>query len=209
MAPIIYLHGFASGPGSHKACLFRDRFAAVGIELAVPDLSQGDFEHLTITGQLGVVERLAGGAPVALIGSSLGGYLAALYAARHPEVTRAVLMAPAFGFPRRFRELIGPAAAAAWEHTGWLDTYHYGEKRNCQLSYDLMTDGARYEDEPAVSQPVLILHGARDEVVPVRLSEAFAANRSNVQLEVLDSDHELLDALETLWQKARAFLLVS
>ena len=45
----IYLHGFASGPGSTKARFFRDRFAEAGRELRVPDLAAGDFEHLTIT----------------------------------------------------------------------------------------------------------------------------------------------------------------
>src|SRR5690348_17748458 len=53
------------------------------------------FEHLTISGQLGVLERTLQNEPVRLIGSSMGGYLAALYAARHPEVDRLVLLAPA------------------------------------------------------------------------------------------------------------------
>jgi len=204
----IYLHGFASGPGSHKACLFRERLAEHGIEVAVPDLAQGDFEHLTITSQLGVIERLAGGAPAVLIGSSMGGYLAALYAARHSEVTRAVLMAPAFSFARRFSEAIG-VDTADWQRTGVLDIYHYGERRNLLLSYDLIEDGMRYEDYPETTQPILILHGRRDAVVPVRLSEEFAARRPHVTIEVLDSDHEMLDVRDALWQKAAAFLLVS
>jgi predicted esterase YcpF (UPF0227 family) len=52
----IYLHGFASGPGSHKAQFFRERFADYGIELQIPDLAAGDFSGLTISGQLRVVE---------------------------------------------------------------------------------------------------------------------------------------------------------
>ena len=31
----------------------------------------------------------------------MGGYLAALYASRHPEIDRMVLLAPAFGFGTR------------------------------------------------------------------------------------------------------------
>src|SRR5712692_10702133 len=115
---ILYLHGFASGPASKKAAFFRARIP----ELDVPDLAQGDFEHLTITGQLAVIERLAAGEPVALIGSSLGGYLAALYAARHPEVSKLVLMAPAFGFLRRWSQ---SPDAAEWRRTGFLQVYHY------------------------------------------------------------------------------------
>src|SRR5437899_8000134 len=100
MTPIVYLHGFASGPQSSKAQFFRRKFAERGVTLRIPQLDEGDFEGLTISGQLGVIERAAAAAPVSLIGSSLGGYLGALYAARHPEVEWLVLLAPAFQFPR-------------------------------------------------------------------------------------------------------------
>ena len=95
MSRFVYLHGFASGPSSQKARFFRERFAELGIGLEIPDLAEGRFEQLTISGQLGVMERAIGGDPATLIGSSMGGYLAALYAARHPEVEKLVLLAPA------------------------------------------------------------------------------------------------------------------
>ena len=93
---ILYLHGFASGPTSQKARFFRDRFAEKGITLEIPELDGGDFEHLTIGRQLLIIENLAAGGPVSLIGSSMGGYLAALYASLHPETLKLVMMAPAF-----------------------------------------------------------------------------------------------------------------
>src|SRR6266567_609904 len=104
---LVYCHGFASSSKSHKAEAFRSAFRAKGFELAVPDLDGGDFEHLTISGQLRVIERtIAGlqnlGSGIALIGSSMGGYLAALHAASHDEVARLVLLAPAFDFARRW-----------------------------------------------------------------------------------------------------------
>jgi hypothetical protein len=101
MNRILYLHGFASSAASSKARFFAEHLRTAGAPIDIPDLAAGDFEHLTIGGQLRVIERAAAGDPVALMGSSLGGYLAALYAARHPEVTRVVLLAPAFGFARR------------------------------------------------------------------------------------------------------------
>ena len=96
MNRILYLHGFASSPASSKARFFAARLRAAGGRVEIPDLAAGDFEHLTITGQLRVIEQAAAGEPVALMGSSLGGYLAGLYAARHPEVSRVILLAPAF-----------------------------------------------------------------------------------------------------------------
>jgi len=97
----IYLHGFASAPTSRKAQFFREKFASKSIDVRIPALDEGDFTALTVGAQLKVVEREAAGASdVVLMGSSLGGYLSALYAARNPDqVSKLVLLAPAFGFP--------------------------------------------------------------------------------------------------------------
>lgn len=204
---VIYLHGFASGPGSKKAQYFRRCFSDAGVELLIPDLAEGDFEHLTITGQLAVVERLAAGRPVTLIGSSMGGYLAALYAARHPETERVVLLAPAFAFPTRWPESLGPEIMASWRKTGWMRLFHYGDGQERNLTYGLIEDGSRYEDFPAFTQPGLIFHGRNDTVVPSIASEHFAASRPNVRLQILDSDHELADVLPYLWNEMREFVL--
>ena len=51
-----------------------------------------------------MIDREAAAKPAILMGSSLGGYLAALYACQHPEIERLILLAPAFQFPRRWRE---------------------------------------------------------------------------------------------------------
>ena len=105
MTRIVYLHGFASSPHSSKAQFFLRKFAALGVPMEIPILDEGRFEELTISGQLAVIERAVGDQPAILIGSSLGGYLAALYANRHPaQVEKLVLLAPAFQFPRRWRE---------------------------------------------------------------------------------------------------------
>ena len=197
---VLYFHGFASGPQSKKAGFFRERIPW----LEVPDLTAGDFEHLTIGGQLDVIEDLAAGEPVSLIGSSMGGYLAALYAARHPEVAKLVLMAPAFGFAKRWPESV---EMKAWRKDGFLDVYHYGEKRNRKLSYGLIEDALQYEEFPDFGQPGKIFHGLQDSTVSPELSRAFAAAHPNVQLYLLDSDHELLNVLDAIWQATGPFLI--
>jgi pimeloyl-ACP methyl ester carboxylesterase len=202
----LYLHGFASSPASQKARFFRERLEAEGCRVEVPDLTEGDFENLTITRQLRVIEKAAAGRRVALIGSSLGGYLAALYAARHPETDRLLLLAPAFGFARRWAGALG-AELEEWKQKGSKMFFHYGERRYRPVSYRLIEDGLQYEDFPAASQPTLIFHGLRDSVVRPEWSLEFARNRPNVQVELVDSDHELLDSLELIWQRARNFLL--
>jgi uncharacterized protein len=204
---VLYLHGFASGPGSKKARFFRERFAEPGIAIEVPDLADGDFRGLTLTGQLRVIERLARGEPVSLLGSSMGGYLAALYAARHPEVQRLVLMAPAFCFLQRWTSTVGPEALDTWRTSGSLDVFHYGEGRRVPLGYQLVEDAEQYENYPDVRQPVLIFHGKNDAAVPVEYSEEFAKRHPNAELHVMNSDHELLNVLDEMWTATREFLL--
>jgi pimeloyl-ACP methyl ester carboxylesterase len=203
---IVYLHGFASGPTSKKAQFFRERFAELGIGLEIPDLAEGKFEQLTITGQLQVIERACRGEPVSLIGSSMGGYLAALYAARHPETEKLVLMAPAFCFASRWPETLGDEAMERWKHTGVLPVFHYGEGREMALGYQLMEDASQYEAYPRFQQPTLVFHGTNDSVVPPGYSIAFCQQNLTARLRLMESDHELLNVLDDMWMETQAFL---
>ena len=203
----VYLHGFASSPQSSKARYFRDRFAARGVALEVPALDAGDFEHLTVSRQLQVIAAAAGAGRSVLIGSSLGGYLAALYASLHPaQVDRLVLMAPALRFPSRWREGLPAPVLADWRRTGFREVFHYGTGGPRNLAWDLMADLERWPDDPDVRQPALILHGIHDPVVPLADSEAFAAARGNVRLVRYDSGHELTDVTGLLWEETERFL---
>jgi hypothetical protein len=203
---IVYLHGFASGPTSKKAQFFRQRFAQLGIGMDIPDLANGHFERLTITGQLGVIERASRGEPVTLIGSSMGGYLATLFAARHAEVEKLVLMAPAFCFSRRWPETLGEATMQEWERTGVLKVFHYSQGRTVELGYQLIEDGRQYEDYPELQQPTLVFHGKNDTVVPADLSVEFAQRHPQARLHLMESDHELLNVLDDMWMETEKFL---
>ena len=205
---VVYLHGFASGPSSKKARFFGERFAARNIRFTVPDLASGDFSHLTLSGQLRVIKAAAAAAagPVCLMGSSMGGYLAALHAAAHPgEVEKLVLLAPAFDFAARWRERLSPAEFAAWERTGALSVFHYSEGRSAEVGFALYTDALQYEPFPAVTGPTLVFHGRRDNVVPPELSERFAAGKPHARVRLFDSDHELVDVTEEMWEETWAF----
>lgn len=206
MSRVIYLHGFASGPTSKKAQFFRESLAQLGMGLEIPDLADGHFERLTITGQLQVIERVSRGEPVTLIGSSMGGYLAALFAARHSEVDKIVLMAPAFCFSTRWPQTLGEATMEEWRRKGVLEVFHYGQGRTVELGYQLIEDGRLYEDYPQVRQPALIFHGKNDTVVPSGLSVEFTVGRPQAQLHLLESDHELLNVLDDMWMETARLL---
>ena len=206
MKPIVYLHGFGSGPQSTKARFFHEQFAERGVGIEIPQLDEGNFERLTITGQLRVIDRAVKGAPAILMGSSLGGYLAALYAASHPNVERLVLMAPAFQFPRRWRQRFAGQELEHWKANGSLPFYHYSFKAERPLGYQFVEDSAQYDDEPDFSQPALVLHGIDDSVVPADVSRQFAERHPNVTFRLLKSGHELTDVLDQLWMETAKFL---
>jgi pimeloyl-ACP methyl ester carboxylesterase len=202
---IVYLHGFASSPQSSKARFFAGRFEECGVPFTAPELDEGNFEQLTISGQLRVIERTVRGEPVVLMGSSMGGYLAALYAARHENVEKLVLLAPAFQFPTRWKARMAKDLER-WRREGTIPFFHYGFKQERALAYQMVEDSVQYEDEPDFRQPALILHGRRDDVVPVEVSKAFANGRPNVTLKVVESGHELTDVLDQLWSETAGFL---
>jgi uncharacterized protein len=197
---ILYLHGFASSPLSRKARFLEERLAARGIRFSAPDLASGDFFHLTISKQLEVVRASAAGAErLVIIGSSMGGYLAALYAAEHNKVEQLVLLAPAFGFHDLWVERLGPDQIRNWRESGRLSVFHYGEGREVDLSYQFLADAEKYPLYPDCRVPALIFHGTHDDLVPLANSAQFVQQHPEVRLVELNSGHELTDVLEEIW----------
>jgi uncharacterized protein len=204
----IYLHGFASSPNSTKARDIGDRFAKIQTKLKIPDLNAGDFSQLTITRQIAQVaaEFSNDSTPVTLIGSSLGGLTAAHLGQKYLQVERLVLLAPAFGFLSHWLPKLGDEEVQRWQQEKYIMVYHYGEERSIPLNYNFVTDAAQYQEKFLQrSIPTLILHGKKDEVIPIEASRDFARYRSWVELVELDSDHALGDVMEKIWQAIRLF----
>jgi pimeloyl-ACP methyl ester carboxylesterase len=204
----IYLHGFASSPKSAKAKDIGDRFAKIQTKLKIPDLNAGDFSHLTITRQLTQIakEFLDTSVPVTLIGSSLGGLTSAHLGQQYQQVQRLVLLAPAFEFLFHWLPRLGDEEVQRWQQEKYLMVYHYGEGRSLPLSYAFVTDATQYQEELLQRPiPTLILHGRKDEVIPIEASRDFARSRPWVELVELDSDHALGNVMEEIWQTIYLF----
>jgi uncharacterized protein len=203
----VYLHGFASGPNSTKAAFFAGRLKALGATVHVPDLAP-NFTHMTLASMLDIVEPFLEREPATVFGSSLGGYLAALAAARRPDRTRAlVLFAPAFGFVQRWETRIGTAAVDRWRARGVAPVYHYGREREESLAFDILEDGRRWPEEPDPPTPALAFAGRFDEAVPLDAVATFARRRPDRrELVVMESGHELTDVLEPMWERTLGFL---
>ena len=206
---IVYLHGFASSPQSSKAQFFQRKFAERGIRFDVPELDDGNFEALTVSRMLAVTERVVGseGEKVVLMGSSLGGFIAGLFADRQPErVDRIVLLAPALRFAERWRQRFTADQFAEWKAKGWAPFFHYGRKRDERLGYSFVEDAEKYDHEPDFPHPALLFHGTEDPVVPAATSRDYASRHRNVVMREFASGHELTDVLEPIWAETSAFL---
>ena len=207
MALFIYLHGFASSPRSTKAVFFREHLTRLGHDVIVPDLEEGDFQGLTITRQLGVVRReiARSRGDLALIGSSMGGYLAVLAANQEPRIRRLMLMAPAIDMKARWTVRYGADQLARWKAQGVAPTFHHAHGEERLIGYGLYEDLDRYDPAPPTRVPALAFMGRQDLTVDPAAVERWAAHNPSVTLRSLDSGHELVDQLETIWKESAAF----
>jgi predicted esterase YcpF (UPF0227 family) len=206
---LLYMHGFGSGPGSRKAQHLASRFAAAGLHLEVPDLTPGDdgFERSSPSSMLAVAQRTLAGAsgPHAIVGSSLGGYLAAVAASRDPSIERLVLLAPAFRLFERWDRRLGDAEREEWRLRG-REVLHFASSRRRRLGWQFHEDAKGYPPFPEVRVPTLCISGRRDEAVPLEDVAAFVARTPSARLVEVDDEHELAGSLDLVFEEALAFL---
>jgi pimeloyl-ACP methyl ester carboxylesterase len=134
--------------------------------------------------------------PLCLAGSSMGGWAAAWFTRRHPDVVPAcVLLAPSFDFPRGLWNRLSEEQRLAWYQTGQLRVQN--EWLDAEVDYDLIEDAGRYPPEELITgwhTPLLIFHGMRDEVIPFSRSVAAVEQMPGAEIEVRlfkNGDHRL------------------
>ena len=207
-----FLHGFASGALSTKGTFLRERLAARGVPLRTPDLNVPSFEAMTYSSMLAEIDRLDDAVRPGrwdLIGSSMGGYLAARWAELRPDrVGRLVLLCPGFDLPSRWPAMLGEREFLAWERRGWTSVED-GAGRSRELSWSFVEDSRRHPAWPAAVRPTRVLHGVGDEVVPIDGSRRWAAAHDDVELIELDDDHRLLRSLATIQAHVEAWFELS
>lgn len=208
---VLYLHGFSSSAMSKKATFFAEQLRAYDLPTRCPDLNVPDFRTLTMTRMLEQVRQeiaTLDRGPIAVIGSSLGGTLAILAAARFAgRIDRVVLLAPAVMFAKPGHHLLPPERVEEWRRRGALPFFHYGFGEERLLDFAFYEDSLRYDALGAtLSQPALIFQGLRDASVDHRTVELFARDRPNVMLSLLEDDHQLVASLPRIWNDVQPFL---
>ncbi|HET9370148.1 MAG TPA: YqiA/YcfP family alpha/beta fold hydrolase [Vicinamibacterales bacterium] len=208
----VYLHGFASSPASSKAGRFARELEARGVGFSCPDLNQPAFETLTVTRMLDHAREAIAAAPrgpVALVGSSLGAFVALHAAAQDTtgKVDRLVLMAPALDFGGNRLRQLGEHGIDEWRRAGWLDVHHYAFDEPRRVGYALYEDAARYDAFALdLKMPMLVFQGRQDASVDPVMVERWASTRPNVDLRLVDDDHQLTQSIDGVWDAAERFL---
>lgn len=199
---VLYLHGFGSGPLSAKGLAIKRRLQGHIASFTIPDLEEGDFFNLTMMllweRALAAIARVPpDGAPLVIIGSSLGGYTAAWLAASGQlsnRVTGMLLIAPAFKFTTRWTTLLGEDGIVAWRSEGRRSFFHHGRARDEWLSSAFLDSCEGLPEIPGPPPvPTVIVHGQQDETIDWRHSRAYADQMGPIELYLVDGDHRLTD----------------
>ena len=208
MRRVLYLHGFASGPGSRKGRAFDAYLGERGFGVERLDLRLPDRNALRVSAMIAHTSKQLDGDPTILIGSSLGGLVASHVAAARTDITHCVLMAPAFRFAERWRESLGAARVAAWQAGEPLIVDDHAGGPPLRVDYGFYVDAASVDaDMPDLAMPTCVLHGRRDEVVPIEGSHAFVKANPTAKLVELDDDHPLTSSIDVMLPMVADFLL--
>jgi len=209
---VIYLHGFSSSPSSSKARRFETELTNRGVGFQCPDFNEPDFESLTTTRMLRqtseALARVKKG-PVALIGSSLGGFVAVHAAAADATglIDRLILLAPAFDFGGNRLKRLGDQGIETWRREGRIRVRHHAYDEDRDIGYGLYADAAGYDAFAlSVSLPILVFQGRQDDTVDPEMVARWAAPRPSVDLRLVDDDHQLSTSLDEIWSESEKFL---
>jgi len=167
---LYYIHGYQSGPNSKKGSIFKKQFRASAIRYrSCPP------EDLVISDCLDKIYKIIemDSEPI-LIGSSLGGFLAAKASLEKPFIKEIILLNPA---------LIPP----------YFDIEKI--KDMPQRILKDMKDEELFKNK--INAKISIIIGRQDSVVPNKWSELFA-EKQEAKLYYLDDDHRFSQDIDKL-----------
>ncbi len=193
---VITCHGMLSHKDSDKHRLLCDKLAKRGIaslrfDFAGRGASEGRLFDLSYSHEVEDLEAAVaflverGVERFGLFGSSMGGAVALLAAARDERVVAVATLA-AVGHPAAIAERY-PREAEAWQRVGHI------ESEAGRIGRGFLDDAMQHDVLSATGvlrAPVLVLHGELDDVVPVADAHDIATAARNASLEIVPgADH--------------------
>jgi len=221
---VVFAHGYRSSKGSSKImaimAAIQDRYACLRFDFSGHGESSGDFESTTPTrGAEDMEDAIAhvcqhagkdikkiDATRLAFFGSSFGGGVALLVAARHPELKALILFAPASDY--HFRKA---ACEEARKQGKQAINVPFNRTGTLPIRCQMVEDGLRhdfYALAKMIGCPTLIFHGDKDEVIPLEFSKRLKEALPNGRLDIIpnadhifNDDERLLDELVTRCEK--------
>ena len=216
----VFLHGFRSHCDSEKALGLANHAANRGrswLRYNQRHCGQTDeeFAHFTVsqavTDALTMLDTLS--RPIVLVGSSLGALIALQAAQQRVEsIVGLLLIAPALRFVERYFLSLPTDEIADWYDAGKKSFEDDYEDGSYSLNYAFYEDAINYRNIGPwkINCPVSILHGERDEIIPLEdaLELEQMIETTAVALKVIaNGDHRLnasipimCSKLDQLWQ---------
>lgn len=201
-AVLVICHGFrGSKDGGGRAIMLADAVAACGVTVVRFDFTP----HETLTQQIAeigsVVEfcRECIGSRIFLLGRSMGGSAALAYAAQDGDISGLCLWSTPWNLNETFQLSLGEAYHKLASGEGVIVEDEYGR---VTLAPKLIEDMGRYDLRACVqaldNTPLLILHGDKDETVPLRQAkDIFQIAAGPKRLAVIEGgDHQFLHHYE-------------
>lgn len=198
---VVLCHGFMGYKDSWTNRMLGDQLARQHIATLRFDFfghgqSAGDLKDLLLTTLMAQTEsaialmRGHGFTHVGLLGSSFGGLVATLVAAKDPTLAALALRCPVGDFPALLRQRFGRVAIELWRRLGRVPEsagpipVHYAFFEDC-LRHDV------YRAAQQLRVPTTIVHGDRDDVIPVsQAQQLFAQIRAEKTFHVIPgADH--------------------
>ena len=190
---MLFCHGLWSFPGGTKPQYMQNE---LGWEVISLEMRRNGWE---LSSQVRTVrEAIDNNGPFDLLmGSSFGGLAIANAVKGHSEDLRLVLLAPAFGVYDTLSRHIGDSELEEWKKAGVKTFLPPGWEEDVTIPWSFMED-ARRLGWPEVNHRTVILHGLRDDVVPIESSRVFMRSSPLVEIVEVDDGHRLGESLELL-----------
>ncbi|MCK5941116.1 MAG: alpha/beta fold hydrolase [Planctomycetes bacterium] len=199
----VFLHGLGSVRAGEKSASLLAHASARGRGFLRFDM-RGHGDSSGQLGRVAVSELVADGVrilertgPANVVGSSLGGLVAAHVAARRPDlVRRLALLAPAFGLMPRIRQHL--------DQDGFM---HTSEGPSFFVEPRVRDDAESLDEQGLPTRlqvPTLLVHGSDDDIIPQQVSEWLFASipHEHKQLWIVPGgDHRLNTVATDIWRR--------
>lgn len=204
---VILCHGFSSSKDSKTyppfaKRLFENNILSFRFDFYGHGESEGKFEDITITEgyndilsaityikNLGYIEKIG------LFGNSFGGVCGIMAASKSKDITALGLRAPAADMIENRRIKLGEKAFKEWKQKGF-SIYKNKDGKEFKLNHSFLEDAENidaYDAAKKIKVPTLIIHGDKDQNVPISQSEKLTKNIKGSRLEVFNGANHFFD----------------